>query len=53
MGVLFPSYGKKTLGIGPFAEVEAKLQSLNGDLSDSEVQFIFQINKTQIWSLVE
>jgi hypothetical protein len=40
-GVTYKLWNTRLLGIEPFEEVEAKLQSLNGDLSDKAVQFTF------------
>ncbi|WP_351011874.1 DUF6795 domain-containing protein [Shewanella sp. S1-58-MNA-CIBAN-0166] len=40
-GVTYKLWNTRLLGIEPFAEVEAKLKSLNGDLANSEVQFTF------------
>jgi len=40
-GITYKLWNTRLLGIEPFAEVEAKLQSLNGDLSDKAVQFTF------------
>ena len=40
-GNTYKLWKTRLLGIEPFAEVEEKLTSLNGDLSNSEVQFTF------------